>query len=102
MIMNNKRLYEGGQFLLDTLDKAKKNGGEYPSEKEMWDMLGDEGYSEDERIKIAETVNAFLRHKNGDHSRCHNTCGASDNIAPPKITKKNKPKYSASDLEDMR
>ena len=47
----------------------------------MWEELGRMGFSERERVDIAETVNGFMLHKKGDHSKCPPMCGQVESLA---------------------
>ena len=44
------------------------------SKEYMWDTLGEMGFGEEDRVKIAKTVNGFLQHKNGNHDQCPPMC----------------------------
>ncbi len=51
------------------------------SQKFMWNELGRMGFNEKERVGIAETVNGFMLHKNGDHSQCPPMCNQVESLA---------------------
>ena len=44
------------------------------SKEFMWKSLGEMGFCEEERVKIAKTVNGFMLHKNGNHDECPPMC----------------------------
>ena len=89
--MNEKelnRISQGGIFMLEKI----MDGGD-PTD--CWDMLAEKGYNEEERVEIAKTVQAFMRHKNGDHSSCRGTCDATRDIQSTVDSVRSKPSQSA-------
>lgn len=64
--------------------------------EDQWEELGKMGFTEKERVGVAKCLNAFMKHRNGDHSECPPTCGNTEMMA------KMCDKYSTAKRGDIR
>ena len=62
----------------------------------QWEELGKMGFTEKERVGVAKCLNAFMKHRTGNHEDCPPTCGNTE------IMSKMHDKYSTAKIGDIR
>ena len=82
-------------FVVDERTEACINAGvemikwaqQGKSKEYCWDTLGEMGFCEEDRVKIAKTVHGFMQHKNGVHKDCPPMCDQVEAISKERTGK---------------
>ena len=77
---HTERAIEAGVEMIKWTQQGK-------SKEYCWNTLGEMGFNEEDRVKIAKTVFGFMQHKNGVHKDCPPMCDQVEAISKDRTGK---------------